>query len=211
MERNKAQYPVLGKRTLVCENPCFFVYQDELSWRGRVWAGDYLVVAPRQTSKPYEGSAPRLVTGVAVLPVQESKIGLIKTYRHAIGENSWEVPRGFVGEGETEVESALRELEEESGLTCARDAVYSLGFITPDAGVLAARIHLFVAAECVRKHPFYPRELGHQEFRLFQPAEVNEMVARSEIQDPSTLISYFNYFSLVRISSSREETSRWPS
>ena len=205
MAGQKSQYPVLGKRTLVWENPRFFVFQDEVSWRGQLWAGNYLVVAPKQiATDPSVEIIPRLVTGVAVLPIHEGKIGLIKTYRHAIGDNSWEVPRGFVDEGETEVESALRELEEESGLSCIPDAVYSLGFIAPDAGVLAARIHLFVAAECVRKRPFSPGELGHQEFRLFQPAEIAEMVARSEIQDPSTLVAYFNYFSLVRISSGQE-------
>ena len=212
MACHKSQHPVLGKRALVWENPLFFVFQDELSWRGQLWAENYLVVAPKQTATGHSAfSAPCLVTGVAVLPLYEGKIGLIKTYRHPIGDNSWEVPRGFVGEGETQVESALRELEEESGLSCVPDAVYSLGFITPDAGVLAARLHLFVAAECVRKRPFFPGELGHQEFRLFEPAEINEMIASSQIQDPSTVIAYFNYFSLDRISSSLEKPFGRPS
>lgn len=179
---------VLHKRRLALENARFFVYTDELRSQGQLLVRDYLVVAPKAIH-------PNLVTGVAVLPICEEKFGLLQVYRHPLGADLWEVPRGFVDEGESDIVSALRELEEETGLSCDPIKAFSLGVIAPDAGVLAARLHLFVALDCVRTRPYAPTELGHREFRLFEAAEIEEMIRHSVIQDASTLVAYFKYAS----------------
>jgi 8-oxo-dGTP pyrophosphatase MutT (NUDIX family) len=176
----------LAKRKVACENSRFSVYLDDLACDGQPYAQDYLVVAPKRVSH-------NLVTGVAILPVCEGRIGLLKVYRHAVQSDSWEIPRGFVEAGETDVTSALRELDEETGLTCDHSEIKSLGFVTPDAAVLAARVHVHVALRCVRIRPYLPIELGHREFGLFEVTEVQDMIRSSEIQDPCTLIAYFKY------------------
>jgi ADP-ribose pyrophosphatase len=178
--------PVLKKRRLVAESSLFSVFFDELSSGGEQRAADYLVVAPKRV-------AANSVTGVAVLPIYKSKIGLIKTYRHPIQETVWEVPRGFIDEGEEPIASARRELEEETGLSGAPDSIHSLGFVTPEAGVLRARIHVFVALKCRKVRSYTPSELGHQEFHLFTPAEVEKMITSSEIQDSTTIAACSKY------------------
>ena len=174
------------KRKLGCENNRFSVFLDEITFQGQAGARDYLVVAPKQTGR-------NGITGVAVLPVVDGRMGLIQTYRHAIEGESWEIPRGFVEQGETSVASAVRELEEETGLSCSPGEIQSLGFVTPDAGVLAARVQLFAASSCFRLEPYRPVELGHRQFSLFDPATVEEMIAQFIIQDPCTLIAYYKY------------------
>ena len=87
--------PTLSKprrrsRRLACENAYYEVFLDDLADD----SGDvreYLVVAPKK-------SATYLVTGVAVLPVVKNRYALLRIYRHAIQDYSWEVPRGFVEE-----------------------------------------------------------------------------------------------------------------
>lgn len=106
---------------------------------------DYLVVQPRESNE-------QMITGVAVLPVFNGKLGLIRVYRPAIKAAVWKIPRGFVDANEPEPIAALRELEEEKGLTTLSEDLHSLGLIAPDDGVLAARIHLFVAASCTIVH-----------------------------------------------------------
>ncbi len=189
MDRNAATKPALVKRTLACENIRFFVFLDELTSYDRSSISDYLVVAPKEVTA-------NLVTGVAILPVCDGKIGLIRAYRHAIRSDSWEIPRGFIERGESEVSSALRELEEETGLACEASEIKSLGYVTPDAGVLAARLHIYVALRCIRTKPYVPFEFGHQEFRIFSRDEMESLIARSEIQDPCTLIAYTKYIRL---------------
>lgn len=128
-----------------------------------------------------------------MLPIVDGKFGLLKIYRHAIQSDSWEIPRGFIDEGESDLTAALRELEEETGLSCDRSQIKSLGFVTPDAGVLAARVHVHVALRCIRIQPYSAPELGHREFCLFEVTELKNMIGRSEIQDPCTLIAYCKY------------------
>lgn len=181
-----AEAPVLAKRRLACENMRFSVFLDDLLVPGHSNVTDYLVVAPKQVTTD-------LVTGVAVLPIFDGKIGLLKVYRHAIRGDSWEIPRGFIKQGESNETSALRELQEETGLSCERDQIRTLGFVTPDAGILAARIHIYAARHCYRIRPYVPREFGHREFCLFSSAALDELINRSEIQDPCTLIARYKF------------------
>lgn len=166
-------------RRVACSNDRFDVFLDRVAGEGEDQPA-YLVVAPRVRA---EG----LVTGVAVLPICDGQIGLLRIYRHPIGDHSWEMPRGFVEAGESVEQAALRELEEETGLACEAAKLESLGLMTPDAGVLAARVHLFVAHESVRVRSFEAAELGHRLLRFFSSAEIDRMVDASEIQDSYTL------------------------
>jgi len=178
-----ASRPVLTKRRLACENSRFSVFLDEITCQ--VWPSilDYLVVAPKQL-------ADNLVAGVAVLPIVDDKIGLLRIYRHAIQCYLWEIPRGFVEPGEPDRSAALRELEEETGLACADIDLESLGIVAPEPGILAARAHLFVARRCRMVRPFSGDEFGHIEFRLFDPAQVLALHDAGEIQDSTTLLAY---------------------
>ncbi|MBM4262150.1 MAG: NUDIX hydrolase [Deltaproteobacteria bacterium] len=175
------------KRRLVCENSRFHVYFDAVQTPGHAAVNDYLVVAPKVAAENF-------VTGVAVLPVVDGKIGLLRVYRHAVQSDSWEIPRGFIEVGENDQSgSALRELEEETGLSCDREQLRSLGLVTPEAGLLAARVHLYVALRCRSIRPYFPAETGHVEFRVFDAEEVKNMISRSKIEDPCTVTAYFKF------------------
>lgn len=172
-------------RRLVCENTKFFVYFDHVIDKAGDEVKNYLVVAPKNAGK-------NLVTGVAILPIVDRQVGLIRIYRPAIRDYSWEIPHGFVDEGETDDSSALRELLEETGLTVESESFSSMGYITPDTGVLAARVHLFLA-ETGHATQQIQRELGLREFCFFPFAEFEEMIKRSEIQDTFTLAAWCKY------------------
>ena len=146
-------------RRLACENAKFFVYFDHVIDKAGHEVRDYLVVAPKNVGA-------NLVTGVAILPIVDGQAGLIRIYRPAVRAYSWEIPHGFVDLAESDISSALRELLEETGLTVESRFFSSLGYITPDSGVLAARVHLFLAEACYETHQIQ-RELGHREFRCF--------------------------------------------
>jgi ADP-ribose pyrophosphatase len=184
--RAKSQHPERKNRKLVCENSQFYIFFDELTLQGRTTVSDYLVVAPKRV-------AADLITGVAILPVVDGKIGLIRIYRHPIQQYSWEIPRGFIDQREASASAAGRELKEETGLDCKPEAIRSLGFITPDGGILAARVQLFAAMECAKEREYAPAEIGHRELRFFNIQEVEGMILRSELQDPSTIIAFFMY------------------
>lgn len=188
-ESKKPDTPSFVRR-LVCENSKFHIYFDDVESPDGSIIRDYLVVAPKVRTD-------NLITGIAVLPVVDGRVGLLRIFRHPIEDYSWEVPRGFIDPGEDAATSALRELEEETGLQCEHSDLVSLGYVTPEAGVIAARLHCYAATRCVAGRAFVPGELGHREFRLFEPAELGEMIRAGAIQDPCTLLSCFRYFELA--------------
>ena len=172
-------------RRLICENTKFIVYFDHVIDKSGHEVENYLVVSPKQAGT-------NLVTGVAILPIVDGQIGLIRIYRPAIRDYSWEIPHGFVDEGETDDVSALRELQEETGLIVEPRGFSSMGYITPDAGVLAARVQLFLAeAVCVGKEN--QPELGLSEFRFFPIKEFETMIEQSKIQDTFTLSAWCKF------------------
>ena len=188
MKKNSTEIIVHGRR-LACENSKNEVFFDHIEWEGRQTVYDYIVVAPKVKTSD-------LVTGVSVLPVMQGKFGLIRVYRHPLRDYVWEVPRGFIDEGESVLTSAMRELDEETGLSCKTKDMRSMGMIAPEAGTMAARVHLFAALNCVQARPFNAEEFGHQELRFFDASEMAKMSANSEIQDPGTLVAYFRLLAL---------------
>jgi ADP-ribose pyrophosphatase len=67
---------------------------------------------------------------------------LVRQWRHAWEESSWEVPAGTFNDGEEPLECARRELAEETGLVGARYT--SLG-VVHGAAFLTGRAHMFLA------------------------------------------------------------------
>ena len=172
-------------RRLACENTKFFAHFDHVIDKAGSEVRDYLVVTPKNAGKG-------LVSGVAILPFANGTVGLIRIYRPAIRAFSWEIPHGFVNEGESDSESAQRELLEETGLTAESRRFSSLGYILPDSGILAARVHMFLAEGCHSKQQG-EHELGLWEFRFFSFLEVEKMIESSEVQDSFTLAAWCKY------------------
>jgi ADP-ribose pyrophosphatase len=173
----------IRNRRLVCENSRFDVYFDDIVDQAGYEVHDYLVVAPKQR-------VGNMITGVAILPVLDRQVGLVRIYRPALRDYSWEIPHGFVEEGESEQASAMRELLEETGLHGVE--VISLGHITPDAGIIAARVHVYLVLSS-RATVRQLGEMGLREFRLFPIAEFERMVLASEIQDSFTLAAWCRF------------------
>jgi ADP-ribose pyrophosphatase len=67
---------------------------------------------------------------------------LVRQWRHAWDESSWEVPAGTFNEGEEPLECAKRELAEETGLVAV--SYTSLGAVH-GAAFLTGRAHMFLA------------------------------------------------------------------
>lgn len=182
----------LIKRTVGCANRLFEVYLDHIASSSGETVSDFMVVSPRHKSE-------NLVGGVAVLPILDDSLALLKIYRHPVGEYTWEVPRGFIDDGENALTAALRELEEETGLQCADQDVIDLGTVLPDPGILAGRTHIFAATKCQRTKHFKPNELGHMALQFFTIKEITAMAQKAEIEDAHTLAVLYRYHQFLDI------------
>lgn len=84
--------------------------------------------------------------GVCILPITvEGKVICLKQYRHAIKSWEWELPAGMIDTTDhSPIETAKRELEEETGYTAQH--WLDLGSFYPSPGSTTEEIFLFAAA-----------------------------------------------------------------
>ncbi len=77
---------------------------------------------------------------------EEGELLIVEQFRHGIDAPTLEIPGGSCDEGESPLESAIRELREETGFE-AREWM-ALGQCAPNPATLANRCHTFLAMGC---------------------------------------------------------------
>ena len=182
----------LAMRKPACANRLFEVFFDRLEAGPGRTVEDYLIVRPRQQHE--DG-----VAGICVLPERDGQIGLMRGYRHQLDRDIWQAPAGFVEPRETAAETALRELREETGLTCGIDRLVSLGQFLPDAGLIEATVALFVARGVapLSDSGSLTHEPGVGRIVYFAPAELMALLRTTPDMGASTLVACFRYLALI--------------
>lgn len=83
---------------------------------------------------------------IAILPLVPNGFVLLRNYRHSARRLILEVPKGFGSAGVPPEATALRELEEETGLSAA--SVKHCGAVTTDPAFAHHSMHMFIGLGC---------------------------------------------------------------
>lgn len=180
---------VLG-RTLFAKNEVFnFFFEHLVDDQGNE-VQEYFILEPKKIREDR-------IAGVAILPIVDGKIGLIDIYRPALKRNCWEIPHGFIDDGETDKMAGLRELSEETGIVSEESNFIYLGQLAPDAGIIGATISIFCSQSGKLSSNAKP-ELGIKQVKFFDFAEMKEMIDSGVIFDAITLATLLKYLSLKK-------------
>lgn len=119
---------------------------------------------------------------VMVLPITtKNEIVLVKQYKHGLGEIIIELPAGFQQAGKSIIESALAELQEETGIKTTADNLEFIGKISNNPTKTNQVTHGFLARnlEFNSVQSFDPTE--EIELVLASPKKVLQMISDGEI------------------------------
>lgn len=124
---------------------------------------------------------------VGVVPLdKEGYTWLVGQYRYTLEQYAWEIPEGGCPQGSSPLESAQRELLEETGITAQRWTplleVHPSNSVTDEYGVAYVAQELSLGAA-------EPEETEDLSVRRLPFAEVVEMVLRGEITDALSMIA----------------------
>ncbi|HEX3599004.1 MAG TPA: NUDIX hydrolase [Lacipirellulaceae bacterium] len=128
---------------------------------------------------------------VAILPVfDDGRVCLIHNRRLTVNETLIEVPAGTREPDEPPLETARRELIEETGYRCGK--LEELLSYFPSPGVLSERMWIFVATELTPGDP--AREANEEiENLVVTWTDALSMIDRGEIRDGKTIIALLAY------------------
>ncbi|MEO7539767.1 MAG: NUDIX hydrolase, partial [Pyrinomonadaceae bacterium] len=121
-----------------------------------------------------------------IVPVfGDETVAFVRQYRHAVGDYMLEIPAGGIEEGETFEQAALRELEEEVGVTASKIELLSEFYVSP--GFLTEKMYLYLATGLTET----TQNLDHDEaieIERLTFADAFQQIRIDEIQDAKTII-----------------------
>jgi len=128
---------------------------------------------------------------VVILPHEGDDILLIRQWRSPIGTYIFEAPAGTMEEGEDPMETAKRELIEETGM--AAGSMHALGYIYTTPGFTDERLWLFEATDLAPS-----REHSPDDDEVIEPVrvtvpQIREMIRTGEIVDAKTICIFYRW------------------
>jgi len=108
---------------------------------------------------------------VSIIPVYKGEFVLVRQFRHGLGGITEEFPGGMCDEGEDPLESAYRELEEETGFKAGKMTV--LGTCSPNPAIFSNEITFCLAEDLT---PTNVLHLDADEVLMYETKPIEEVI-----------------------------------
>ena len=158
----------------------------------RIYSGRVLNLRVDEIDRPRDGGVRKVeivehVGGVCVIArPKPSQIVLVKQYRAGAAQELWEVPAGMIERGDAPLDTARRELVEETGYRA--QSLRFLWSMYSSPGFCEERIYFFVA-DGLTAGEAEPEEDEQFELRTWEIEEAWALVERDELRDAKTQIA----------------------
>jgi ADP-ribose pyrophosphatase len=122
-----------------------------------------------------------------------NRVMLVRQYRLPAGQYLWELPAGKMDEGETALQTAKRELIEETGLRAKTWKKLTTFF--PSPGYVEEKMTIYLATDLTQGEA-QPMEDERIETRWFTKKELRDLIASNKILDAKTMIGFLHWSKL---------------
>ena len=126
---------------------------------------------------------------------EKERLLLVKQFRLPAEKDLWEIPAGRIDPGETPLQTAKRELREETGYQAKKWVKLVSYWASP--GYVAEKMNVFLALD-LKEGAQEPMEDERIEVEWFSRKKINKWIQAGKIEDGKTLIGYFMWLEYRR-------------
>jgi ADP-ribose pyrophosphatase len=150
--------------------------------------------SPR-TGKEHDFYVIESVDWVSVIPLTpDNQVIMVRQYRHGTRQISLEVPGGLVNSGDTPLDTARKELLEETGYQAQIENITLIGTAHPQPAAMNNR-HLTFLATNVQKTAALSLDEGEDiEVVLVPLPEIPRLIREGEITNAMVILAFYWYF-----------------
>ena len=127
---------------------------------------------------------------VVILPRDGDRYLLIRQWRSPINQYIFEAPAGTMEEGEDPLQTARRELIEETGMDAK--ILIPRGYVYTTPGFTDEKLWLFEAGELIPSREYLPDDDEIIEPIRFSGDQIRAMILKGEIVDAKTICIFFH-------------------
>jgi ADP-ribose pyrophosphatase len=135
---------------------------------------------------------------------ERDRVLLVRQFRLPAERDLWELPAGRIDPGETPLQTAKRELREETGYSAKTWTRLAKFWASP--GYVDEKMNLYLAQDLTAGAQ-EPMEDERIEIRWFTKKELQELVRAGKIVDAKTLIGYFFWLEHKKVSRTKATRS----
>ena len=134
---------------------------------------------------------------VTIIPILEDKILLVNQFRYPIGKELLELPAGKIEEGESPLETARRELEEETGFRARKFTLLTKFYTVP--GYSTEYMYLYLAEDLTKEDatalPDFDEIIS---VRPMNQDDAFQWLKEGRFEDAKTILGLLFYFNFVK-------------
>lgn len=158
-----------------------------------VYKGFLTLVHRESRGKVYDVVTSKPAAAVALMNMDRTKMLLVKQYRPAIEQETWEIPAGMMDiVGECPVGCVVREVKEETNVIVDPKNVFKLISYNPQLGSSNHLLHLYYG---LAEQPYESKAIEGDdevsEAKWFTPGEIDRMIDDGTIIDGKTLLAIY--------------------
>ena len=121
---------------------------------------------------------------------EKGRILLVRQYRLAARQSMWELPAGSIDPGEKPLQTARRELVEETGYRAKKWT--KIAEFYPSPGFLTEKMTIYLATGLTAGEA-KPMEDERIETRWFKAKKIDEMIRSGKIMDAKTNVGFLRW------------------
>jgi hypothetical protein len=121
--------------------------------------------------------------------ISRDEILIIKSYRHIVDSVEIEVPSGYIDEGESAKQAAIRELAEETGYSA--ENVISIGSYTLDYSMFEQKGNLFIAYGLSKEQEQSLGMMEKIETQTMKVKKIEELLLEGKISNATSIVALY--------------------